>query len=139
MGWLFKYKRALGITALSLFNLWRAAQRSPNPMENASVYMQLIRADWQVEKNRLLNMFAFSLLGACFTLATLIIIGIVALALSWNTAYFSLMCALFIGGYIFGAVMCIVLVIRLAKQGETAFAASRQEIALALTALREGT
>lgn len=139
MGWLFKYKRALGITALSLFSLWRAAQRSPNPMDNARVYMQLIRADWQIEKRRLLFIWAFSLLGACFTLATLIIIGIVALALSWNTAYFSLMCGLFIGGYALGALLCIVLIMRLTKQGESAFAASRQEIALALTALREGT
>lgn len=135
MRWLFKYRRLLTLGALGLLTVWQTLQ-SPQRWDKAGVYLQLIRLDWQVEKRRLLRLWAYSLLAVCFLLAMLIISSAVALALAWHTPYFALTCTLLIGGYGLAALACVLRVVQLAEQGNAAFAASRHEIAQALISLK---
>ena len=126
MEWLFKHRRSLGRAGLGLLACWQALQ--PQPWDQARVYWQLVRLDWEAEKRRLLCLWGYSLLGACFTLACLILAGGIALAISWHSAYFVWVCLLVIGAYSLAALGCVTCVLRLAKQGSGAFATSRHEL-----------
>jgi hypothetical protein len=137
MRWLFKYRRVLTLVALSLLTAWQTSQ-SPHRWNKFCGYMHLIRMDWERERRRLLRFWAYSLLAVCFTVALLLVASVLAIALSWNTPYFTGTCIAILGGYSLAVLICVYKAVTLAKLGSHAFATSRYEIKQAFAALRDG-
>lgn len=136
MRWLIKYRRVLSFLALGLFTAWRALQHTPAYCQHAHELAHRLQEDWAEEKRRLLKLLGFSLLASCLALAALMLIGFVALLVSWHTGYFALTCMLVIGGYSLAALRCVLQVLHLARQSQQAFAASKQAFATTLASFK---
>ena len=136
MRWLLKYRRVLSLLVLGLFTAWQAQLHTASSWQHAHQLVNHLQEDWAAQKRRLFKLLGFGLLAACFALAALMLMGFMALLLSWHTDYFALTCLLVIGSYSLAALRCALHVLKLAKQSEVAFAASHQALTKSLASLR---
>lgn len=115
------------VNPLQLLGILRSA--SGALIAQASLHAELAQVEWEVEKQRLIKIIIFALVGlACF-LCLIFFVGLLILAISWDTQYR-------IPAFI-GLILCYVLALvwtgfklkALAALGEKSFAATRAEIA----------
>lgn len=90
---------------------------------------QLARVEWAEEKNRLLMMLTFTLLGFACLLCGMLFAGVLVLALCWETTYRIPAVLGLIAVYGVGAGVAWHNFHTLSARGATAFAASREELA----------
>lgn len=72
-------------SALDALKLLRSAGSALSAQ--AALHSELVKVEWEEEKNRLGQLAAFALAGLAFSLCLLISLGGLAVALSWETAY----------------------------------------------------
>lgn len=122
-------------TLLDRLRLLNAA--SSALLTQAMLHSELLRVEWAEEKRRLLHILLALLLGYAALLGLLIFAGVLVLALNWDTAYriYAIIALLII--YAGATFFAWRRVEHLAKQGERAFAASREELAADITLLRK--
>ena len=115
------------VNPLQLLGILRSA--SGALIAQASLHAQLAQVEWEAEKQRLTKIALFTLIGfACF-LCLIFFVGVLILAISWDTPYR-------IPAFI-GLILCYVAALvwagfklkALALLGEQSFAATRAEIA----------
>lgn len=95
----------------------------------AALHGQLARVELEEEKNRLLQVTAMMLAGFALALCMMIFLGVLVLALSWDTAYRIHAC---VGILVVYAVALGIVIHRLQTlfaRGRYAFAATREELA----------
>ncbi|MGH8106145.1 MAG: phage holin family protein [Arenimonas sp.] len=97
--------------------------------EQAGLYGQLARVEWAEEKKRLLKMLAATLAGMIFLLCTLLFVGVLVLALSWDTAYRIHAVVVMLAVYGIGIAIAWQKLKALSALGEKSFAATREEFA----------
>jgi len=105
-------------------------------LDQAGLHGRLARLDWIEEKARLFSMLVVGLLGFASLLCTMIFIGILVIAPSWDTAY--RMPAIFALVALYGLATGLAWrrLRRLSAQGKDAFAATREEFAADVALLR---
>lgn len=104
----------------------------------AGLHAQLLEVEWAEEKQRLLGLLLATLLGYAGLLGVLWSAGALLLALSWNTPYRG---AAALGLIAINGLLALWGWHRfqtLARRGSQSFAASREELAADLAALRSG-
>jgi len=95
----------------------------------ASLHGQMARVEWAEEKNRLLWMLVVALVGFSCLLCLMLFIGVLVLALSWQTAYQIPAMIALVAVYGFGtAIACWRFQILSALSSNT-FAVTREELA----------
>lgn len=112
---------------LGALRLMRSAGRAL--LGQAGLYGQLARLEWAEEKNRLVKMLAAGAIVFACLLCTMLFVGLLVLALSWNTPYFIAAIAAMIAIYIAGSGIAFYVLQSQAALGERAFAATREEFA----------
>ena len=81
--------------SLNIFGALQALKLSSAPIfKQLTLHRQLLNIEWEEEKKRLASMFALTLIGFASFICLLIFIGVLALALSWNTEYVIFVAAL---------------------------------------------
>lgn len=95
----------------------------------AVLHRQLAQAEWAEEKARLMKMLAYILLGFACVLCFMVFAGILALVLSWETAYRVQVIIALTTGYGIGIGIVWHRLDILSAQGNRAFAATREELA----------
>jgi uncharacterized membrane protein YqjE len=102
-----------------------------------ALYGELAAVEWAIEKARLVNVVAMSLLAFACGFCVLLMTGALALALTWNTPY-RLMAALIILGAYFLATLAALYRLRLAAiQGGQSFAQTRAQMAADIAQLKD--
>ena len=95
----------------------------------AALHGQLARVEWEEEKSRLLQIAAMMLIAYMCALCMMIFLGVLVLALSWDTAYRIHAC---VGILVVYAIVIAIVVHRLQTlfaRSRYAFAATREELA----------
>ena len=127
-------KDAGSMNPLQVLSVVRSA--SSALLAQAMLHAQLAQLEWEEEKQRLLKMLIFTLMGfACF-LSLLIFIGAFVLTLSWDTQYRIPIFILLIICYLIALVWAGVKLHALAEQGSNSFAGTRAEIAADLALIK---
>ena len=97
---------------------------------------KLAQVEWAEEKNRLLQMFAVTVVAFACLLCALLFAGFLAVALSWATDYRIIT---IVGVFVFysaGLGLCVYRLNLLSARGSTTFAATREEVAADVALLR---
>lgn len=72
-------------SALDLFKLLRSAGSAISAQ--AALHKELIQVEWEEEKDRLSRLLVFALVGLLCGICFLFSLSLLAIALSWDTAY----------------------------------------------------
>ena len=115
------------LTLLHAIRMFRTAGKAL--CAQIGLHGQLARVEWTEEKNRLLMMLTFTLLGFTCLLCGMLFAGVLVLALSWETTYRITAVLALITVYGMGAGIAWHNFHTLSARGVTAFAASREELA----------
>jgi uncharacterized membrane protein YqjE len=102
----------------------------------ASLYGELARVDWAEEKKRLTNMFVAGTAAFACLLSLLLFVGVLVLALSWDTTYRVPAVVAMIMLYATGLGVAWFRARALLASGEQAFAAMRGELAADFTFIK---
>jgi uncharacterized membrane protein YqjE len=102
----------------------------------AGLHGQLVRVEWEVEKDRLLKMLVTALLGFASVVCVMLFAGALVIAFSWDTAYRIPAAVTLAAVYALGAAIAWHRFKRLSALGSQAFAATREELAADLALLR---
>ena len=102
----------------------------------ASLYGKLARIEWQEEKNRLLKMFIFGLIGFACMLCVMFFIGLLVVVLSWDSAYRILALSSVIVLYGLGIGIAWQRFQALSERNKQSFAATREEFATDLALIK---
>ena len=102
----------------------------------ASLYGKLARIEWQEEKNRLLKMFIFGLIGFACMLCVMFFIGLLVVVLSWDSSYRILALSSVIVLYGLGIGIAWQRFQVLSARNKQSFAATREEIATDLALIK---
>ena len=105
-------------------------------LAQAALHGQLARVEWAQEKRRLLRMLAVALFGFACLLCSLATIGVLVLALSWDTAYRFMAILALLAVYVGGAGFAWHRFQILSALGDQAFAATRDELSADLALIR---
>lgn len=100
------------------------------------LYGQLLRVEWDEEKNRLRNMFMVMLLGFACLLCLMFFAGGLVLALSWDTAYRIPALIALIALYGAGVALAGFRIQSLSARSSQAFAATREEFVADMALLK---
>lgn len=102
----------------------------------AELYGQLASVEWAEEKRRLIRILVAAVMGVVFLLCTLLFLGVLVMALSWDTAYrlHALVALLAVYGSV--VVMAWQKLQALQLLGVQSFAATRQEMAADIALLK---
>lgn len=112
---------------LSLLRIFRSASHAI--FAQASLHQQLAKVEWEEEKKRLSQLFITYLLGfACF-ICLITFLGILVLALSWDTQYRAISIMILCSFYGLGVYLAWNRFYRLAKSKDAFFSNTREEIA----------
>jgi len=101
-----------------------------------ALHVQLARVEWAQEKRRLSRMLVVMLLGSACVLCVMLLVCVLALALSWDTAYRVPCVVALIAVYGLGVELARRRFLVLLAQGASSFAATREEIDADITLLR---
>lgn len=125
---------SLFIEVLEFIRLLRSA--GSNISSQASLHGQLILIEIKEEKNRLVQMIIMMLLSFVVGICTLIFIGILVVALSWDTPYRIHSIVALIGACGLGIGLIIYRIKVLVARSNQAFIATRRELSADLALLR---
>lgn len=95
----------------------------------AALHGQLMRVEWEEEKGRLLQMLAMMILAFVCGLCIFVFIGVLVLAISWDTAYRIHCLVALITLYALGVGFAYYKIRQLAARSSQAFIATREELA----------
>lgn len=95
----------------------------------AALHGKLAQVEWEEEKNRLINVAITMLVGFVCALCMMIFIGVLVLALTWDTAYRVHACVAILVVFGIGLSIAIYRLKELFARGRYAFAATREELA----------
>ena len=126
--------KATLINSLDIVRLLRSA--SGALFAQAALHSELIRLEWEEEKNRLMQMFIFALCGFAFGLCLLIFIGVLVLAFSWDTEYRIHSVAALIGLFGLGIFIAYRCLHKLSLLSANAFTATREELSADLALMK---
>jgi len=104
--------------------------------DQVALHGQLAQVEWGEEKNRLLRMLAGAALGFACLLCVMLSLGVLALALCWETVYRIPSAALLVALYGLGIGFAWRRFAALSALGGQSFAATRVELAADLALLR---
>jgi len=105
-------------------------------IDQVALHGQLAQVEWGEEKNRLLRMLAGAALGFACLLCVMLSLGVLALALCWETVYRIPSAALLVALYGLGIGFAWRRFAALSALGGQSFAATRVELAADLALLR---
>jgi len=105
-------------------------------IDQVALHGQLAQVEWGEEKNRLLRMLAGAALGFACLLCVMLSLGVLALALCWETVYRIPSAALLVALYGLGIGFAWRRFAALSALGGQSFAATRIELAADLALLR---
>ena len=105
-------------------------------IDQVALHGQLAQVEWGEEKNRLLRMLAGAVLGFACLLCVMLSLGVLALALCWETVYRIPSAALLVALYGLGIGFAWRRFAALSALGGQSFAATRVELAADLALLR---
>jgi uncharacterized membrane protein YqjE len=120
-------KEAGTINPLQALTMLRSA--SGALVAQATLHTQLALVEWEEEKQRLLQMLIFTLVGFAFFLCLLFLIGAFLLTLSWDTPFRIPVFITLIIGYALATLWAAFRIKSLAALSSNTFAATRTEIA----------
>jgi uncharacterized membrane protein YqjE len=106
-------------------------------LSQMELHGQLLKVEWEEEKNRLVKMFAISLMGFACLLCFMIFIGILAVVISWPTNYRLVTIGGLVVFYALGVLACVIYLKRISAQSSGFFTATREEISADLALLRD--
>ena len=115
------------ISLLDVVRLLRSAGGAL--ISQATLHGQLARVEWAEEKLRLKNMIIAALSGFACLLSFMIFLGVLVMALSWDTQYRIAAVAILTAVYGFAGLMAWRRLDALSALSGQAFAATREEIA----------
>jgi uncharacterized membrane protein YqjE len=95
----------------------------------AGLYGQLARVEWAEEKNRLLKMIVLAVVAFACALCIMVFVGVLVLALSWESQYRIHAILAMLAVYVFGIGIAWYRLQALSSLGGQSFAATREEIA----------
>ena len=105
-------------------------------LDQAALHAELLRIEWAEEKSRLCRMATALLVGFACLLALLFALGVLLMALYWDTTLRVPAASALIALYALGAVLAWRRFRIHAARGDRSFAASRTELAADLQLLR---
>ncbi len=97
--------------------------------EQAGLYGQLARVEWAEEKRRLMKMLALTIVGFACLLCTMLFVGVLVMAFSWDTAYRIHALLALLAVYGTGIAIAWQKLQALSALGEKSFSATREEFA----------
>jgi uncharacterized membrane protein YqjE len=118
---------AFELNPLSAIRLLRSAGGAL--LAQAALHAKLASVEWAEEKARLVRIAIAAVLGIISAFCLILLGGIVAIALSWNTPYQTAGVASVLGFYALIAIASGVSLKRQITLGAMSFAATREEIA----------
>jgi len=127
-------KESGSIDLLSAFRIIRSAGGAL--CTQANLYGQLARIEWLEEKNRLMKMFLFGLIGFACMLCVMFFIGLLVVVLSWDSAYRVLALCSVIVLYGLGLGLAWQRIRALSMLNSQSFAATREELATDLALIK---
>ena len=127
-------KESEGIDLLSAFRIVRSAGGAL--CTQANLYGKLARIEWLEEKNRLMKMFLFGLIGFACMLCVMFFIGLLVVVLSWDSAYRILALCSVIVLYGLGIGIAWQRIYAMSKLNSQSFAATREELATDLALIK---
>lgn len=119
---------------LSAIRLFRSAGGAL--LGQAALYGKLAKVEWAEEKNRLVNIALLGLVAIACLLCTMLFIGVLVLALSWDTTYRIPAVLAMIAVYGIGLVIAWFQLRSLSALNEKTFAATREEFAADLAMIK---
>jgi uncharacterized membrane protein YqjE len=122
------------INALSAIRTLRSAGGAL--FDQVALHGQLAQVEWGEEKNRLLKMLVGAVLGFACLLCVMLSLGVLALALCWETVYRIPAAAVLVALYGLGTGFAWRRFAALSALGGQSFAATRVELAADLALLR---
>ena len=123
-----------GVSPLDVIRLFRSGGKAI--FGQAALYGELARVEWVEEKKRLTNMFVAGAAAFAFMLCMLLSIGVLVLALSWDTAYRVPAVVVMMVMYATGLGIAWFRARALLASGEQAFAVMREELAADLALIK---
>lgn len=124
-----------GFTPLDVIRVLRTAGSAL--LTQAGLHGQLVRVEWEAEKNRIVGMAVAALIAFASLLCTLLMAGALALVISWDTPYRIPVAIAVVVVY----AACLWLAWHrfktLAAQSQDAFAGTREELAADLALIRQ--
>ena len=106
-------------------------------LTQAGLYSQLVRAEWALEKRRLLALVFAAAVGFICLLCLLLALMLLVLALSWDSGYRVQAMLAVIGLFSVSLATVWYRVHRLLAQGEQSFGALREELAIDMAMLKQ--
>ena len=123
---------ALGV--LSAVRIFRSA--SDALFAQANLHQQLAKVEWEEEKRRLAQLFLTYTVGLSCLMCLMLFLGLLLMALSWDTQYRAISIAALCSLYSLGVYIAWSLFRKLAASPEAFFANTRKEIAADLSMIR---
>lgn len=127
-------KESDSIDLLSAFRIARSAGGAF--CTQANLYGKLARIEWLEEKNRLIKMFLFGIIGFACMLCVMLFIGLLVVVLSWDSAYRILALCSVILLYGLGIGIAWQRIRALSMLNSQSFAATREELATDLALIK---
>lgn len=127
-------KESDSIDLLSAFRIVRSAGGAL--CTQANLYGKLARIEWLEEKNRLMKMFLFGIIGFACMLCVMFFIGLLVVVLSWDSAYRILALCSVILLYGLGIGIAWQRIRALSMLNSQSFAATREELATDLALIK---
>lgn len=125
---------AATINPLNVIRILRSAGSAL--FAQAALHGQLARIEWAEEKARLLKLLVTAMLGMACLLCAMLFVGVLVLAVSWETDYRIHAVVALIAFYGVGIVVAVHCMQTLAALGERSFAATREELAADIELIR---
>lgn len=123
-----------GISPLAVIRVLRSGGKAI--LGQAALYGELACVEWTEEKNRLSKMLVFGMTAFAFLLGMLLFVGVLVLALSWDTAYRVAAVVAMIVVYAIGLGFAWHRVRALSALSGQAFIATREEFAADLALIK---
>lgn len=127
-------KEAPSFNIVSLLGTFRSASHAIFTQVN--LHHELARVEWQEEKARLTQLFVAYLVGFAFLICLMFFIGVLVLALSWDTQYRTTSVLILTSVYGLGTYLAWNRFYRLAKSPEAFFSNTREELAADLSMIK---
>ena len=123
--------------SIDLLNAFRIVRSAGCALcTQANLYGKLVRIEWLEEKNRLMKMFLFGLIGFACMLCVMFFIGLLVVVLSWDSAYRILALCSVIVLYGLGIGIAWQRICAMSRLNSQSFSATREELATDLALIK---
>lgn len=120
-------REAPSLDILSLLRIFRSASHAI--FAQANLHQQLVKVEWEEEKKRLSQLFITSLIGFSCFICLISFLGILVLALSWDTQYRVISILILCSFYGLGLYLAWNRFCKLVSSPEAFFSNTRNELA----------